>query len=464
MQTPFDNDFELPGTGARPGAGPGTGSNREIFSVGRLNDEVARLLEDTFPLIWVEGELTNLARPRSGHMYFTLKDSRAQVRCALFRSSRIRLQFDPRDGMQVIARARVGLYGPRGDFQLVVQELEPAGEGALRLAYDRLRLKLQEEGLFDPGHKRPLPAFPRRLGVVTSPTGAAVRDVLKVLGRRFPALPVVIYPTRVQGEDAGEEIVDAIRSAVRRAECDVLLVVRGGGALEDLWAFNEERVARAIHACPIPIVTGIGHESDVTIADFTADERAPTPSAAAERTSPNRIDLVERLAAVAGRARRAAAADEERRRASLELQRRRLRHPLLRIENLAQRTDELGRRAAVAFDRRREETRQRMAILAHRLERTRPVPRELRSKIENLERRGRSAAAERHARATARVRELARALHAVSPGRTLERGYAIIYRDGGIVRDAGEVAAGDAITARLAHGRLDATVTSAQPE
>ena len=470
MHSPFDSEFELPGAGARPGrdsgngGGPESAPNREIYTVGRLNDEVARLLEDTFPLIWVEGELTNLARPRSGHLYFTLKDSRAQVRCALFRSSRIRLQFDPRDGMQVIARARVGLYGPRGDFQLVVQELEPAGEGALRLAYDRLRLKLQEEGLFDPGHKRPLPVFPRRLGVVTSPTGAAVRDVIKVLGRRFPALPVVIYPTRVQGEGAGEEIVDAIRSAVRRAECDVLLVVRGGGALEDLWAFNEERVARAIHACPIPIVTGIGHESDVTIADFTADERAPTPSAAAERTSPNRIDLVERLAAVAGRARRAAAADEERRRASLELQRRRLRHPLLRIENLAQRTDELGRRAAVAFDRRREETRQRMAILAHRLERIRPDPRELRSKIENLERRGRSAVAERQARASARVRELARALHAVSPGRTLERGYAIIYRDGGIVRDAGEVAAGDAITARLARGRLGATVTSAQPE
>ena len=468
MHAPFDSDFAPPGSGRAPDAGPepatGTGPNREIYTVGRLNEEVARLLEDSFPLVWVEGELTNLARPRSGHMYFTLKDSRAQVRCALFRSSRMRLRFEPRDGMQVIARARVGLYGPRGDFQLVVQELEPAGEGALRLAYDRLRLRLQEEGLFDPRHKRPLPDFPRRLGVVTSPTGAAVRDVLKVLGRRFPALPVVIYPTRVQGEGAGEEIAAAIGTAVRRAECDVLLVVRGGGSLEDLWSFNEERVARAIHACPIPIVTGVGHESDVTIADFVADERAPTPSAAAERTSPNRIELVERLAAVAGRARRAAARSAERRWSALELQRRRLRHPLLRIENLAQRTDELGRRAAAAFGRAYEDARQRLATLAHRLDRTRPDPRALRAKLENLERRGRSAMAEREARATARVRELARALHAVSPGRTLERGYAIVYRDGDIVRDAEEVAAGDAITARLARGHLGATVTSAKPD
>ncbi len=475
MHAPFDSDFELPGSGSAPGAGPepgirtrtggaaGTGPNREIYTVGRLNDEVASLLEDSFPLVWVEGELTNLALPRSGHMYFTLKDSRAQVRCALFRSNRMRLGFEPRDGMQVLARARVGLYGARGDFQLVVQELEPAGEGALRLAYDRLRLRLQQEGLFDPRHKRPLPDFPGQLGVITSPTGAAVQDVLKVLGRRFPALPVVIYPTRVQGEGAGEEITAAIGAAVRRAECEVLLVVRGGGSLEDLWSFNEEAVARAIHACPIPVVTGIGHESDVTIADFAADERAPTPSAAAERTSPNRVEVFERLTAVAGRARRAGAAGAERRRAALELQRRRLRHPLLRIENLVQRADELGRRGAVAFDRRREDARQRTALLFHRLERTRPDPGALRSAVVNLERRGRSAMAERQARAAARVREVARALHAVSPGRTLERGYAIVYRGGAIVRDAREVAPGDAVTARLAHGRLGATVTSIEP-
>ena len=481
MHAPIDSDFALPGSGPAPDSEPGpragaaagtgietgtaigTGPNREIYTVGRLNDEVARLLEDSFPLIWVEGELTNLARPRSGHLYFTLKDSRAQVRCALFRSNRMRLRFEPRDGMQVIARARVGLYGPRGDFQLVVQELEPAGEGALRLAYDRLRLRLQEEGLFDPKHKHPLPSFPRRIGVVTSPTGAAVRDVLKVLGRRFPALPVVIYPTRVQGEGAGEEIAAAIHAALRRAECGVLLVVRGGGSLEDLWSFNEEGVARAIHACPIPVVTGIGHESDVTIADFVADERAPTPSAAAERASPNRIELFERLAAVAERARRADAAGAERRRTALELRRRRLRHPLLRIESLAQRTDELGRRAAVAFERRSKETRQRMAALSHRLERSRLDTRTLRTKVESLERRGRSAIVERQGRAAARVRELGRALHAVSPGRTLDRGYAIIYRDGGIVRDTSEVSPGDTVTARLARGRLGATITSAEP-
>ena len=480
MHAPFDRDFALPGSAPSTGAGPearggadtagrirpgaGTAPNREIFTVARLNDEVARLLEDSFPLIWVEGELSNLARPRSGHMYFTLKDARAQVRCALFRSSRGRLRFEPRDGMQVIARARVGLYGPRGEFQLVVQELEPAGEGALRIAYERLRLRLQGEGLFDAAHKRPLPAFPRQLGVVTSPTGAAIRDVLKVLARRFPALPVVIYPTRVQGEGAGDEIADAIENAARRAECDLLLVVRGGGSLEDLWAFNEERVARAIRACPVPVVTGVGHESDVTIADFAADERAPTPSAAAERASPNRLELVERLAAVYGRARRAAAAGAERRRSALELQGRRLRHPRLRIENLTQRADELARRAGAAFERRLEEARRRKTLLVHRLERNRLATREHRTTLEALAARGRAAIDGRWERESARVRELARALHAVSPDRTLERGYAIIYRDGDIVRDAGAVEAGEAISARLARGRLAATVTSSEPD
>ena len=469
--SPFDRDFRLPGAGAAPAgrapapAPPETGaSNREIYTVGRLNEAVARLLEDSFPLIWVEGELSNLSLPRSGHMYFTLKDAHAQVRCALFRPNRMRLQFAPRDGMQVIARARVGLYGPRGDFQLVVQELEPAGEGALRLAYERLRLRLQEEGLFDSEHKRPLPAFPKRLGVVTSPTGAAIRDVLQVLARRFPSLPVVVYPTRVQGEGAGEEIAAAVERAARRAECDVLLMVRGGGSLEDLWAFNEERVARAIHACPVPVVTGVGHESDVTIADFAADERAPTPSAAAERASPDRLDLIERLAAVAGRARRAAAGGVERRRAALDLHRKRLRHPLRRVEGMAQRTDELSRRAAAAFERGREGRRHRLAAVSHRFARARPDARDLRPGLERLVERARAAAAERRARESARVRELARALHAVSPERTLERGYAIVYREGRVVRDAGEAAVGAAVTARLARGRLTATVTASEPE
>lgn len=464
--SPFDGDFQLPGTGAAPaggGSAPGA-SNREIYTVGRLNEEVARLLEDSFPLIWVEGELSNLSLPRSGHMYFSLKDARAQVRCALFRSSRVRLQFEPRDGMQVIARARVGLYGPRGDFQLVVQELEPAGEGALRLAYERLRLRLQEEGLFDSGPKRPLPAFPRRVGVITSPTGAAIRDVLEVLARRFPSLPVVVYPTRVQGEGAGEEIAAAVERAARRNECDVLLAVRGGGSLEDLWAFNEERVARAIHACPIPIVTGVGHESDVTIADFAADERAPTPSAAAERASPDRLDLADRLAAVAGRARRTAAGGIETRRAVLDLHRKRLRHPLRQVESMAQRADELWRRTGAAFHRGREGEHQRLAAVSHRLERARPAAGDFRPALERLAERARAAADERRVRESARVRELLRALHAVSPERTLERGYAIVYRKGRVVRDASEAAAGESVTARLARGRLTATVTSSEPE
>lgn len=466
MRDPIDESFRLPGAAAADGGGEAAAAepNREVYTVARLNEEVARLLEDAFSFIWVEGELTNLATPRSGHAYFSLKDERAQVRCALFRSNRERLRFEPRAGMQVVARARPGLYGPRGEFQLVVHELEPAGEGALRLAYDQLRHRLQEEGLFDEERKRALPPFPRRLGVVTSPTGAAVRDVIKVLGRRFPSLPVVVYPTRVQGEGAGEEIAAAVERAGRRAECDVLLVVRGGGSLEDLWAFNEERVARAIHDCPIPVVTGVGHESDVTIVDFVADERAPTPSAAAERASPNRDELMERVATAAARLRRAARAGVETRRSALELHRKRLRHPRRRLESMTQRADELGRRAAAAAGRAREEGARRLAALAHRLERARPDAQGLRERLERIAGRARAAAGGRLEHGAARVRELTRALHAVGPERTLERGYAIVYReDGGIVRDAGAAAPGDAIVARLARGRLAATVTAAEP-
>ena len=474
MHRPFDFEFRLPGASvpeadsghARPGTqhGPGLGENREVYTVARLNDEVARLLEDSFPLIWVEGELTNVARPRSGHMYFTLKDDRAQVRCALFRTQRARLHFEPRDGMHVIARARIGLYGPRGEFQLVVQELEPAGEGALRLAYDRLRRRLHEEGLFDERDKRPLPAFPRQLGVVTSPTGAAVRDVIKVSGRRLPSLPIVIYPTRVQGDGAGEEIATALERAATRNECDVLLLVRGGGSLEDLWAFNEERVARAIRACPIPIVTGVGHETDITIADFAADERAPTPSAAAERTVPDRSDLLERLAALSHRVRRAMRGSVSTKREMLASHRKRLRHPRLKFENMAQRSDELARRSAVAAERRADEGRRRLVSLAHRLERRAPSVGEGRAGINGMMAQLNSQISKIYNDKLFRFRETGRAFEALSPERTLGRGYAIVYQGEKIVRDAGAVEDGEVVTARLARGRLHATVTSREPD
>ncbi|HKX58724.1 MAG TPA: exodeoxyribonuclease VII large subunit, partial [Steroidobacteraceae bacterium] len=253
----------------------------------RLNREARALLETGLPSLWITGELSNLSRPASGHWYFSLKDEGAQVRCAMFRQRNLSVRVAPRDGMQVLLRARVGLYEARGEFQLVVDHLEEAGEGELRRRFEALKLKLAAEGLFDAARKRPLPRFPRRIGVVTSPTGAALRDVLHVLGRRFPSVPVLLYPVPVQGAGAAREIASMLAVADRRRDVDVLLLVRGGGSLEDLWAFNDEALARAIAGVGLPVISGIGHEIDFTIADFVADLRAPTPSAAAEIAVPD---------------------------------------------------------------------------------------------------------------------------------------------------------------------------------
>ncbi|VAW53598.1 Exodeoxyribonuclease VII large subunit [hydrothermal vent metagenome] len=261
---------------------------RTIYSVSELNRTIRGLLESQFPLLWIEGEISNLAQPASGHIYFTLKDNKAQVRCAMFKGRKQRLTFKPGNGQQVLIRAKVGLYEARGEFQLIAEHMEEAGDGALRRAFEALKTKLAEEGLFDDSIKQALPLLPKCIGVITSATGAAIRDVLSVLARRFPAIPIEIYPVAVQGENAAPEITKALYTVSKRKRCDVILLVRGGGSLEDLQAFNEEQVARAIILCDIPVVSGVGHEVDITIADFTADQRAATPSAAAELVSPNR--------------------------------------------------------------------------------------------------------------------------------------------------------------------------------
>ncbi|MGB7397419.1 MAG: exodeoxyribonuclease VII large subunit, partial [Candidatus Macondimonas sp.] len=266
-----------------------------VYSVSRLNREARILLEGGLPLLWVMGEISNFSQPSSGHWYFTLKDAQAQVRCAMFRNRNQGLGLRPQNGMQVQVRVRVSLYEPRGEFQLIAEQMQPAGEGALRLAFEALKARLAAEGLFDASLKRPLPAYPHTIGVITSPTGAALRDILHVLNRRYPLARVVFYPVPVQGVDAAPQIVQALRLAGERAECDVLILARGGGSLEDLWAFNEEIVARAVRACPLPVVSGVGHEIDFTIADFVADLRAPTPSAAAESVVPDGSDLLRRF-------------------------------------------------------------------------------------------------------------------------------------------------------------------------
>lgn len=268
---------------------------QDIYTVSRLNNEVRLMLEESFRFVWVEGEISNFAAPHSGHWYFSLKDPCAQVRCAMFKGNQRKLGFIPKDGMHVLIGARVSLYPNRGEYQLIAEIMEERGEGKLRRAYELLRKKLEDAGLFDPAHKKPLPVFPKQIGVITSATGAAIRDILTVLKRRFSFLPVIIYPTLVQGDTAAPAIVKAIEIANRRNECDVLILARGGGSLEDLWPFNEEIVAHAIFASQIPIISGVGHEVDFTISDYVADLRAPTPSAAAEIAVPDGEELLKKL-------------------------------------------------------------------------------------------------------------------------------------------------------------------------
>src|ERR1700722_13216745 len=277
---------------------------RDIYSVSRLNREVRVLLERGFGSLWLEAEISNFAKPSSGHWYFSLKDATAQVRCAMFRQRNMLCAFTARDGQKVLVRARIGLYEPRGEYQLIVDHMEDAGLGALKRQFEELSAKLKQEGLFDAERKRSLPSLPRRIGIITSPTGAAVRDILHVLARRFPAAAVLIYPVPVQGAKAAAEIIAALEVSGRRAECDVLILARGGGSLEDLWAFNEERLGRAIVASPTPVITGIGHEIDFTIADFAADVRAPTPSAAAELVVPDAQEWLDAFAQFAARLQR----------------------------------------------------------------------------------------------------------------------------------------------------------------
>ena len=317
--------------------------DRRIYTVRQLNRTVREVLERDFGPLWIEGEISNLARPASGHWYFSLKDDRAQVRCALFRNRRPAGGWVPANGEQVLLWARVSLYEPRGDYQLIAESIEPLGDGRLRQALERLMHKLQGEGLFDPALKRPLPALARRIGVITSPSGAALHDVLQVLRRRAPFIPVIVYPSPVQGEEAASRLKAALQTAVRRRECDVLLMVRGGGSLEDLWPFNDEQLARAIRDCPLPLVTGIGHEIDLTVADLAADLRAPTPSAAAELVSPDVAELRQRLAASRAALQRRLLRRLGDRARDLAASRRRLQgqHPLRRLRQLQQTADEL---------------------------------------------------------------------------------------------------------------------------
>lgn len=444
---------------------PGPREGRDIYTVSRLNREVRMLLDHGMPLLWVEAEISNFSRPASGHWYFTLKDRDAQVRCAMFRQRNMAVRFTPAEGKLVLARARVGLYEPRGDYQLIVEHLEESGVGALKREFERLKEKLAAEGLFATELKRPLPPVPRRIGVVTSPSGAAVRDVVHVLGRRFPAADVLIYPSAVQGAAAVPELLAALELAARRAEVEVLIVARGGGSLEDLQAFNDERVARAIRAFPVPVISGVGHEVDFTIADFVADVRAPTPSGAAELAVPDRREWLLRIGRIAQRLDTAAARQLRGEGERLRQLRQRLArlHPGMRLQQQAQRLDELEQRLGAL-------TRLRLATAAAALQRASArlatqSPqlrlRDLRHREARLAQRLAAAMVQTLQRRAQRLALAQRGLHAVSPLATLGRGFALATRasDGRLLHAADEVAVGDAITVRLGRGALAATVT-----
>jgi len=438
--------------------------DRDVYTVSRLNQTARKLLEQGLARIWLEGELSNIARPSSGHLYFTLKDSKAQIRGAMFRSRNQLLRFKPEEGMQVLVRAKVSLYEPRGDYQLIAEAMQEAGDGVLQQAFDALKLKLEKEGLFATETKQALPGLPARIGVITSPSGAAIRDVLSVLKRRFPAIPVLIYPVPVQGKDAGREIAAMLEMAAARRECDVLILTRGGGSLEDLWAFNEEIVARAIHACQIPLISAVGHEVDFTIADFVADRRAPTPSAAAELVSPDQTEWLAQLGALESRGVRhirQTLADSQERLRWLD-QRLQLRHPGQYLRQQAQRLDELEQRTRLAiqsyFNRLRYSLNEALAQLkqttpGHRINRTelhrQALVQRMHAAINSL--------------LQTRQRQLAvacRSLDTISPLATLDRGYAIVTRqaDDHVLHKASAVKAGEQIEARLARGRLLCTV------
>ncbi|MET1078748.1 MAG: exodeoxyribonuclease VII large subunit [Pseudomonas sp.] len=434
--------------------------DREVLSVSQLNGRARVLLEDVFASIWVEGEISNLAKPASGHVYFTLKDSQAQVRCALFRQNAVRVRQALRDGLAVKVRGKVSLFEGRGDYQLILDSVEPAGDGALRLAFEALKEKLAAEGLFAVERKQALPAHPQRIGIISSPTGAVIRDIISVFRRRAPQVQLTLIPTAVQGREASAQIVRALQLADRRG-FDALILARGGGSLEDLWSFNEESVVRAVAACVTPIVSAVGHETDVSISDFAADVRAPTPSAAAELLAPDVGDLQLRLASLHRRLVLRLQDRLRHDRQHLDNLTRRLRHPGERLRQQAQRVDDLDMRLRRAFERQLGSRHERLRHLQTRLAGQHPqrslalLGQRLESLAERLPRAMREILKERRLQLQSQVQTL----QVVSPLATLGRGYSILLDERGqAVRSAEQTRPGQRLQARLSEGLLDVRV------
>ena len=464
MATLFDQPFEDDEDALEKTAAAPRPVERKIYSVSELTSGIRGLLETSFGEIWVEGEISNCKVWNSGHMYFTLKDGGAQIKGVMFRTSLRYLRFKPADGLHVVARGQLSVYEPKGEYQLACEHMEPKGLGALQLAFEQLKTRLNAEGLFERARKRALPALPRRIGIVTSLDGAALRDILKVLKRRAPNASLLIRPARVQGDDAVADVVTALRQIGKVPGVDVVIVARGGGSIEDLWAFNEEKVARAIAACPVPVVSGVGHETDFTIADFVADLRAPTPSAAAEMVVAAKDEFCARIDRLSGRLEAAARAGVQRRRTTVHLlSSRRGLHAFqarlaMRGRHAGELTHQLRAAMRAVFDvraRRARALQQRLEQqdLAHRIA-------SMRGRLGRTDARLTASAERTRLRADGRFRALAGRLENLSPLAVLGRGYAVCWNDErtAIVRSAATVAPGDRVHVTLASGEIDCTV------
>ena len=405
--------------------------NRQVFTVSELNRTVRQLLESTLPLLWVEGEISNFARPNSGHWYLTLKDQQAQVRCAMFKNSNARVSFKPANGISVLVRCRVGLYEGRGDYQLIIEHMEEAGFGALQRQFDQLKAKLANESLFDQAHKQPMPTSVNHIGVVTSPTGAAFKDILAVLNRRFPSIKVTLFPTAVQGDQAAGQIVEAIANANQDGRCDALIVGRGGGSLEDLWPFNEEVVARAVFHSKIPIISAVGHEIDFTITDFIADLRAPTPSAAAELISPNGDEMAAHLSGLQTLLSDAMSRRLQRLEQKTNDLRNRLQHPGRKLQEQTQHLDHLDIRLKRSMQAMVQLYRHRMTLSRDRLLRQHPRDALVQKKqhMNNVVIRLSKAVGQQLRQKMNHTEQTLHLLDAVSPLKILGRGFSVIRND-----------------------------------
>jgi exodeoxyribonuclease VII large subunit len=467
MKDLFDLPFDAPERRREPDLAPADAdapSVRRVWTVTDLTAAIRDLLETRFSEVWVEGELSNCRLWNTGHLYFTVKDPGAQIKAVMWRSALRTLRFKPEDGLHVVARGRVSVYDPKGEYQLVCEHLEPQGAGALQVAFEQLKKRLSAEGLFDQARKRPLPVLPRKIGVVTSLDGAAVRDIIKVISRRHPNVHLVIRPARVQGEGAAADIARGLLAVVSVPGVDVVIVGRGGGSIEDLWAFNEEAVARAIAASPVPVISAVGHETDVTIADFVADLRAPTPSAAAEMVVAGKDEFHARIERLAQRAAAAVARRLERLRVlvhrlegrpGLSAYRGRL---ALRGRHVAELTHQAGR-AGRALVARRERRYHELRLALETFDLRRRIAL-IHARLGRVDAALRAAVVRTHHRADGRFRNQAARLDSLSPLGVLARGYAVCWDAGRtrIIRDAGTVAAGDPVRVTLHRGELECTV------